>query len=70
MMKVFKHISPRQMARYVKRFHHGSMLVETLGRLDFNDGKITLTSLTCRQTLSLAGQINREVSNMRSLSGC
>ncbi|MGN4987703.1 DUF1107 family protein [Aeromonas hydrophila] len=58
-MKVFKNLSPRQIARYIKSFHHGSFMVEAHGRFEFSGGEINLESLTCRQTLarSLARQI-------------
>ena len=56
-MKVFKNLSPRQIARYIKSFHRGSFMVEALGRFEFSGGEINLQSLTCRQTLSLARQI-------------
>ncbi len=64
-MKVFKNLSPRQIARYIKSFHHGSFMVETHGRFEFSGGEINLESLTCRQTLSLARQINLEVRGLR-----
>ncbi|MBF8448767.1 DUF1107 domain-containing protein [Aeromonas dhakensis] len=64
-MKVFKNLSPRQIARYIKSFHHGSFMVETHGWFEFSGGEINLESLTCRQTLSLARQINLEVRGLR-----
>ncbi|HAT04867.1 MAG TPA: hypothetical protein DDZ61_09820 [Aeromonas salmonicida] len=67
-MKVFKNLSPRQIARYIKSFHRGSFMVEALGRFEFSGGEINLQSLTCRQTLSLARQINLEVRGLRHTS--
>lgn len=67
-MKVFKNLSPRQIARHIKSFHHGSFMVEALGRFEFSGGKINLESLTCRQTMSLARQINLEVRGLRQVS--
>jgi len=37
-MKVFKNLSPRQIARYIKSFHHGSFMVEAHGRFEFSGG--------------------------------
>ena len=34
-MKVFKQLSPRRIARYIKSFHHGSFMIEALGRIGF-----------------------------------
>ncbi|MBC8673913.1 DUF1107 family protein [Aeromonas hydrophila] len=60
-----QNLSPRQIARYIKSFHHGSFMVEAHGRFEFSGGEINLESLTCRQTLSLARQINLEVRGLR-----
>ena len=53
-MKVFKQLSPRRIARYIKSFHHGSFMVEALGRFEFQGGVIDVKTLDCRQALSLA----------------
>ena len=37
-MKVFKQLSPRRIARYIKSFHHGSFMIEALGRFEFQGG--------------------------------
>ena len=65
-MKVFKQLSPRQIARYIKSFHHGSFMIEALGRFEFSGGTIDLKPLSCRQTLSLARQINLAVRDLRN----
>ena len=67
-MKVIKNLSPRQIARHNKSFHHGSIMVEALGRFEFRGGEINLESLTCRQTLSPARQINLEVRGLRHVN--
>nr|WP_244911233.1 DUF1107 family protein [Aeromonas bivalvium] len=64
-MKVFKSLSPRQIARYVKSFHRGSFMVEEMGQFEFTGGEINLESLSCRQTLSLAMRVNRAVRSLR-----
>ncbi|MBA2074436.1 DUF1107 family protein [Aeromonas veronii] len=60
-MKVFKQLSPRQIARYIKSFHRGYFAIESLGTFEFNAGRISLHGLTCRQRLRLARQINLAV---------
>lgn len=60
-MKVFKQWSPRRIARYIKSFHHGSFMVEALGRFEFQGGIIDVKPLSCHQALSLARQINLAV---------
>jgi len=60
-MKMFKQLSPRQIARYIKSFHRGAFTVEALGVFEFNAGRISLQGLTCRQRLRLARQINLAV---------
>ncbi|PJG59553.1 hypothetical protein CUC53_06965 [Aeromonas cavernicola] len=66
-MKVFKHGSPRQIARYIKRFHQGSFRVEALGQFEFHGGRIDLNHRTCRQTLTLIRQIKQELHDLRPL---
>ncbi|MFB2865315.1 DUF1107 family protein [Aeromonas sp. MdU4] len=63
-MKVFKQLSPRQIARYIKSFHRGSFAIDTLGTFEFNAGRIALHGLTCHQRLRLARQINLAVSQL------
>ena len=65
-MKVFKQLSPRRIARYIKSFHHGSFMVEALGRFEFKGGVIDVKTLNCRQALSLARQINLAVRDLRT----
>ena len=65
-MKVFKQLSPRQIARYIKSFHHGSFMVEALGRFEFSGGVIDLKTLSCHQALRLARQINLAVRDLRT----
>ncbi|MGY3857158.1 DUF1107 family protein [Aeromonas intestinalis] len=65
-MKVFKQLSPRQIARYIKSFHHGSFMVEALGRFEFSGGAIDLKTLSCHQALRLARQINLAVRDLRT----
>lgn len=65
-MKVFKQLSPRQIARYIKSFHHGSFMVEALGRFEFHGGAVDLKALSGRQALSLARQINLAVRDLRT----
>ena len=67
-MKVFKQLSPRRIARYIKSFHHGSFMVEALGRFEFQGGVIDVKTLDCRQALSLARQINLAVRDLRTSS--
>ena len=64
-MKVFKQLSPRQIARYIKSFHRGYFAIESLGTFEFNAGRISLHGLTCHQRLRLARQINQAVSQLR-----
>ncbi|MGE6167375.1 DUF1107 family protein [Aeromonas rivipollensis] len=65
-MKVFKQLSPRRIARYIKSFHHGSFMIEALGRFEFQGGVIDVKTLDCRQALSLARQINLAVRDLRT----
>ena len=65
-MKVFKQLSPRRIARYINSFHHGSFMVEALGRFEFQGGIIDVRTLSCRQALSLARQINLAVRDLRT----
>ncbi|WP_421271558.1 DUF1107 family protein [Aeromonas taiwanensis] len=65
-MKVFKQLSPRRIARYIKSFHHGSFMVEAMGRFEFQGGVIDVTGLSCRQALRLARQINLAVRDLRT----
>ena len=65
-MKVFKQLSPRRIARYIKSFHHGRFMVEALGRYGFQGGIIDVGTLSCRQALSLARQINLAVRDLRT----
>ena len=65
-MKVFKQLSPRRIARYNKSFHHGSFMIEALGRFEFQGGVIDVKTLDCRQALSLARQINLAVRDLRT----
>ncbi|WP_349921438.1 DUF1107 family protein [Aeromonas veronii] len=65
-MKVFKQLSPRQIARYIKSFHHGSFMIEALGRFEFSGGAIDLKTLSCHQALRLARQINLAVRDLRT----
>lgn len=54
-MKVFKNLSPRQIAHYIKSFHHGSFMVETHGRFEFSGGEINLEVRGLRHTTLLLG---------------
>ena len=65
-MKVFKQLSPRRIARYIKSFHHGSFMIEALGRFELQGGVIDVKTLDCRQALSLARQINLAVRDLRT----
>ena len=65
-MKVFKQLSPRRIARYIKSFHHGSFMVEALAQFGFQGGIIDVRTLSCRQALSLARQINLAVRDLRT----
>ncbi|MCS3455241.1 hypothetical protein M2366_001308 [Aeromonas sp. BIGb0405] len=64
-MKVFKGLSPRQMARYVKSFHRGSFMVEEMGKFEFTQGEIILENLNCNKTLGLATRVNRVLRGLR-----
>lgn len=63
-MKVFKQLSPRQIARYIKSFYRGYFAIESLGTFEFSAGRISIHGLTCRQRLRLASQINQAVSQL------
>ena len=63
-MKVFKQLSPRQIARYIKSFHRGYFAIESLGTFKFSAGRISIDGLSCRQRLRLASQINQAVSQL------
>lgn len=65
-MKVFKQLSPRQIARYIKSFHQGSFMVEAMGRFEFTGGIIDVKTLSCHQALRLARQINLAVRDLRT----
>jgi hypothetical protein len=65
LMKVFKSLSPRQIARHVKSFHRGSFMVEEMGLFEFTRGEITLENLRCNKTLSLATRVNRVLRGLR-----
>lgn len=58
-MKVFKQLSPRQIARYIKSFHRGSFTIESWGTFEFSAGRLSLHGLSCHRRLRLAGQINQ-----------
>ena len=63
-MKVFKQLSPRQIARYIKSFHRGYFAIESLGTFEFSAGRISIHGLSCRQRLRLARQINQAGSQL------
>ena len=69
-MKVFKQVSPRRIARYVKSFHHGSFMIEAQGRFEFQGGIIDVRTLSCRHTLRLARQINLAVRDLHTTTCC
>ena len=60
-MKVFKQLSPRQIARYIKSFHRGQFAIESLGIFEFRSGRISLEGVSCQRRLKLARQINQAI---------
>lgn len=66
-MKVFKQLSPRQIARYIKGFHCGHFTIESQGIFEFRAGRVNLNNLSCAQKRQLARQLNRAVSKLDTL---
>lgn len=64
-MKVFKQLSLRQIARYIKSFHRGYFAIEAQGIFEFRAGRISLRGLTCHQRRKLAREINLTITQLR-----
>ncbi|MGL4250049.1 MAG: DUF1107 family protein [Aeromonas sp.] len=60
-MKMFKQLSPQQIARHIKGFQRGTFCIDSLGTFEFSAGRISLHGMTCHQRLKLARQINQAV---------
>lgn len=63
-MKVFKRFSAIQIARYVKSFHRGAFMVESVGEFRFANGLVTIESQPSHLK-TLAGQVNQLLRSLR-----